>query len=186
MSTDDPFHFEEMFNFVRSNSLLHKEPVNLGAIETRLAMATPGPWRVKEDDAKSLHRGTVQVEEYGRLIETVAECYCGGYDGHGRQNAELVAHAPEDLKALIEEVKHLRMERTVARLAASMLAEMWRKARRRPLALPEAFMDNGHMTLYGDVIFWGITEGWIDPEGEGFTFDVFMDVWKKFVRNFGR
>ncbi len=81
--------------------------LDLDPIKQRLAAATPGPWRVKEGQ-RSLHRGTVEVEEFGRLIETVAECYCGGYEGHGRQNAELVAHAPEDLEALIEEVERLR------------------------------------------------------------------------------
>ncbi len=184
MRNDDPFHFEDMFNFVRADSFLNKEPMNLGAIETRLAMATPGPWRVKPSENGGIHRGTVQVEEDGRMIEVIAECYCGAREGHGLRNAELIAHAPEDLEALIEEVKRLRMERTVARLAASMLAEVWRKAQRRPIALPEAFKGNDHMKLYGDVIFWGITEGLIDSEGDGFTFDVFMDVWKKFVRSF--
>ena len=84
---------------------------DLDAIEARLALATQGPWRVKEQDAKQIHRGTVQVEENGRAIEVIAECYCGAYDGHGLRNADLIAHAPEDLAALIEEVRYLRGER---------------------------------------------------------------------------
>jgi quinol monooxygenase YgiN len=121
----------------------------------------------------------VQVEEDGRMIEVIAECYCGARDGHGLRNAELIAHAPEDLEALIEEVKRLRMERTVARLAASVVAVAWKKARPKKLTMSEVFEDNGHMKLYGDVILWGITEGLIDPEGENLTFDVFVDVWEK-------
>ena len=87
------------------------KPTDLDAIEARLALATQGPWRVKEQDAKQIHRGTVQVEENGRAIEVIAECYCGAYDGHGLRNADLIAHAPEDLAALIEEVRYLREER---------------------------------------------------------------------------
>ena len=81
---------------------------DLDAIEARLFLATPGPWRVKEQDPKQIHRGTVQVEENGRGVEVIAECYCGAYDGHGLRNAELIANAPTDLAALIEEVRHLR------------------------------------------------------------------------------
>lgn len=84
---------------------------DLDAIEARLALATQGPWRVKEQDPKQIHRGTVQVEENGRGVEVIAECYCGAYDGHGLRNADLIAHAPEDLAALIEEVRYLRGER---------------------------------------------------------------------------
>lgn len=84
---------------------------DLDAIEARLNRATSGPWRVKEQDQKQIHRGTVQVQEDGRGIEVIAECYCGAYDGHGLRNADLIAHAPEDLAALIEEVRYLRGER---------------------------------------------------------------------------
>ena len=84
---------------------------DLDAIEARLAFATQGPWRVKEQDPKQIHRGTVQVQEDGRGIEVIAECYCGAYDGHGLRNADLIAHAPTDLAALIEEVRYLRGER---------------------------------------------------------------------------
>ena len=84
--------------------------LDLEPIKARIARATPGPWRVKEADPRSIHRGTVQVEENGRVIETVAECYCGGYEGHGLHNAELVANAPTDLDALVAEVERLRAE----------------------------------------------------------------------------
>lgn len=84
--------------------------LDLEPIKARIARATPGPWRVKEADPRRIHRGTVQVEEHGRVIETVAECYCGGYEGHGLHNAELVANAPTDLDALVAEVERLRAE----------------------------------------------------------------------------
>jgi len=38
--------------------------LDLDPIKRRLAAATPGPWRVKEGQ-RSLHRGTVEVEEFG-------------------------------------------------------------------------------------------------------------------------
>lgn len=91
----------------------HKK-ADLDAIENRLNLATPGPWLVKDQDPKQIHRGTVQVQEDGRGVEVIAECYCGAYDGHGLRNAELIAHAPTDLAALIEEIRYLRGERAVA------------------------------------------------------------------------
>lgn len=89
--------------------------LDIEAIEMRLAMATPGPWRVKPSENGGIHRGTVQVEENGRMIEVIAECYCGAREGHGLRNAELIAHAPEDLEALIEEVKRLRRADAIGR-----------------------------------------------------------------------
>lgn len=95
--------------------------LDLEPIKARIARATPGPWRVKETDPRSIHRGTVQVEEHGRVIETVAECYCGGYEGHGLRNAELVANAPTDLDALVAEVERLREDAVVARSVETTL-----------------------------------------------------------------
>jgi hypothetical protein len=85
-----------------------KLDLDLDAIEARIYRATPGPWRVKDQDPKQIHRGTVQVQEDGRGVEVIAECYCGAYEGHGLRNAELIARAPEDLQALIDEVRALR------------------------------------------------------------------------------
>lgn len=88
---------------------MSSEPkLDLDAIEARICRATPGPWRVKDQDPKQIHRGTVQVQEDGRGVEIIAECYCGAYEGHGLRNAELIARAPEDLQALIDEVRALR------------------------------------------------------------------------------
>lgn len=84
--------------------------IDLKDITARLSRATPGPWRLKPQDPTKIHRGTVQVEEDGRAIEVVAECYCGAYEGHGLHNADLIAHAPADLDALVEEVERLRGE----------------------------------------------------------------------------
>ncbi len=85
--------------------------INIDAIKARLVRATPGPWRLKPQDPAKIHRGTVvQIEEDGRATEVVAECYCGAYEGHGLHNADLIAHAPTDLDALVEEVERLRGE----------------------------------------------------------------------------
>ncbi len=83
---------------------------DLDSIKARLSLVTPGPWRVVPPDNNSVHRGAVYVEENGKLTETIAVCYCGGYEGHGLHNAELFAHAPEDLSSLIGEVEGLREE----------------------------------------------------------------------------
>jgi len=92
---------------------------DIEAIRSRLAAATPGPWRLKPQDPAKIHRGTVQIEEDGRAIEVVAECYCGAYEGHGLHNADLIAHAPTDLDALVDEVERLRGEAERERAAVA-------------------------------------------------------------------
>ncbi len=77
-------------------------------IEARLAAATPGPWRVVGTGTP--HRGRVLVEELGRAIETIAETYCGAYEGHGAANADLIANAPADIRYLLDEVARLRAD----------------------------------------------------------------------------
>ena len=49
----------------------------------------------------------------------VAECYCGAYEGHGLHNADLIAHAPTDLDALVDEVERLRGEAERERAAVA-------------------------------------------------------------------
>ena len=98
--------------------------IDLKDITARLSRATPGPWRLKPQDPTKIHRGTVQVEEDGRAIEVVAECYCGAYEGHGLHNADLIAHAPADLDALVEEVERLRGE--AERERAAVVAWLYR------------------------------------------------------------
>jgi hypothetical protein len=96
---------------------------DLDAIEARLALATQGPWRVKEQDPKQVHRDPAQVEENGRGVEVIAECYCGAYDGRGLRNDDLIAHAPEDLAALIEEVCSLRVRTEKAEANYAFMVE---------------------------------------------------------------
>lgn len=127
--------------------------LDLEPIKARIARATPGPWRVKEADPRRIHRGTVQVEEHGRVIETVAECYCGGYEGHGLHNAELVANAPTDLDALVAEVERLRAQRALDNAA---LARAWDEGRDMERAATVAWLrEAAYTTLYdaraGDV-----------------------------------
>jgi hypothetical protein len=99
--------------------------INIDAIKARLVRATPGPWRLKPQDPAKIHRGTVQIEEDGRAIEVVAECYCGAYEGHGLHNADLIAHAPTDLDALVAEVERLRAEVERERVAVVSALERW-------------------------------------------------------------
>ena len=45
-----------------------KLDLDLDAIEARICRATPGPWLVKDQDPKQIHRGTVQVQENGHGV----------------------------------------------------------------------------------------------------------------------
>ena len=73
------------------------KPTDLDAIEARLARATPGPWHV--DDSG---RGVEAMTEIG-AVEVVAWTE--------RADAILIAHAPEDLRALLARVREFEADR---------------------------------------------------------------------------
>lgn len=79
--------------------------LDLAPIEARLAAATPGPW---EWDASIL--GDLQTLRAGLAMVLDADGdYCGSaWVDISEPDAELIANAPTDLAALIEEVKRLR------------------------------------------------------------------------------
>lgn len=96
------------------------DELDIGAIEARLNAATPGPWTSEMDaDKKATARDWREVWAGSNAV-VVAD----GYERHSAgetetvygvriraANAELIAHAPEDLRALLAEVRRLRSER---------------------------------------------------------------------------
>lgn len=82
--------------------------IDIDAIQTRLDAATPGPWRVINDNDVMVFAGRRSV------------AYCGGYTTNdddeeavrreNAANAELIAHARADLFYLLHEVKELRQQ----------------------------------------------------------------------------
>lgn len=91
--------------------------LDLDAIEARLDAATPGPWGVllaERIDGTSVWR--IGSNATG---EDVAAVRSGQ-----PADADLIAHAPTDLAALVAEVKHLRKDyMTRSRTAGEWLAE---------------------------------------------------------------
>jgi hypothetical protein len=76
------------------------EPLDLDPIKARLAAATPGPWAAHHiDDDESI------VAAAGRV-----KFVCGLGDRLEKEDAELIAHAPTDLSAMVKEVIRLRVE----------------------------------------------------------------------------
>lgn len=78
--------------------------IDIDEIEARLKAATPGPWLVAYDADHPMNGGmpfNFVVATIGN--DTIAEDLCG-YD------ARFIAHAPEDVAALIAEVRMLRAE----------------------------------------------------------------------------
>jgi hypothetical protein len=81
--------------------------INLDAIKARLAAATPGPWRVSRQNIDE-RPGTSEV------CDLVNDCWVivehndlGRYE----DDADLIAHAPADIAALLAEVERLRGHR---------------------------------------------------------------------------
>lgn len=80
--------------------------LQLDDIEARATAATPGPWKRSEDYSDVLAPDGSQLASYWL-----------GWDG------EFIAHAREDVPALIAEIRRLRTELDVARTAAFVEAE---------------------------------------------------------------
>lgn len=79
--------------------------VDLDAIEQRLDRATPGPWEAGE--THHYHEGTYH-ERYTEVEPNIAA-------GLTPADADLIAHAPTDLAALVAEVRALRAVADAAR-----------------------------------------------------------------------
>lgn len=166
--------------------------LDIDAIETRLAMASPGPWRVKPSDNGSIHRGTVQVEENGRMIEVIAECYCGASEGHGLRNAEMIAHAPEDLEALIEEVKRLRKHAFASRWALRLWAEGYDRVMDSEgfpaytknmirKTIVGAIRGNEPMEMFEGTILRALDDGKLSVDSEDVTLEQIEDIKAKYI-----
>lgn len=84
----------------------------LDAIRGRLDARTPGEWEASGREIDAL------APSWGEVVSTEVNCmnYCYGGTGRGVERAEdadLIAHAPEDLADLLAEVKRLRALTTV-------------------------------------------------------------------------
>jgi hypothetical protein len=77
------------------------DALDLDAITARANAAAPGPWARYE----TFHADTFVVDPRGFLREGIV---CGAT--YERDNAEFIAHAREDVPALVAEVRRLREE----------------------------------------------------------------------------
>jgi len=73
-------------------------PADLAAIRARLAAATPGPWRLQTCACGAVCDDAAAVKAGGVLVVECAD----------DPDADLIAHAPTDLAALLDEVERLR------------------------------------------------------------------------------
>jgi hypothetical protein len=93
------------------------QPLNLDEIEARRAAATEGPWGTHRDLAavytvQARPRTTRNGMENDGDIATLAP---NRTDAESYANAAFIAHAPEDIRALVEENRRLRAELAAAR-----------------------------------------------------------------------
>lgn len=82
------------------------DPIDLDAIEARAEAATAGPWHGEHDEF-----GCVHVGDYGWVAsgpQGQSPDYDGGTGDQGKADAEFIAHAREDVPALVAEVRRLR------------------------------------------------------------------------------
>jgi hypothetical protein len=77
------------------------------AIRARLEAATPGPWHQGRADHRD-EWGCVNVGDYGWVTPVGMEY--GADSEQGRADAELIAHAPDDLAYLLDAVEALVAE----------------------------------------------------------------------------
>lgn len=89
---------------------MEKESLDLEAIEARANAATEGPW---EADNTEVMQHWSRPEPWQPIATNEVACmaYCYGGSARGIENeadAEFIAHAREDVPALIAEVRRLR------------------------------------------------------------------------------
>ena len=88
--------------------------MDLQAIEARLAAATPGPWKTQDFvDAPPEDAGSAVVKQgNGGLVAYALRSGAVEHEWYDKPqcdaDAEFIAHAPEDIRALIDEVKAVR------------------------------------------------------------------------------
>ena len=114
--------------------------VNHDEIRAALATATPGPWQVYE----SMQADTFVYGPRGILRDDII-----AGPTYNRENAHLIAHAPEWLADLLGEVDLLRTlkhrhEQTITELAARAEAAEQAVQRVRELHTPEVAYDSEH------------------------------------------
>ena len=91
--------------------------LDLEPIKARLDKAHTewGPWKAKED---SWDGYSVVIDDNGPGVSIIAEQIGQGED-EGRGDAEFIAHAPEDIAALVAEVERLRGQVEAVRAAVA-------------------------------------------------------------------
>ncbi len=132
------------------------ERVKIEEIEARLEKATPGPWAPGKSYAAVVAPAITQIC-YGDCDcdLTCTEAYGGKLIGEsfGGADAELVAHAPTDLRELVEEVKRLRTElakfKALARKDAQMIVAVIQGR-----AYAEKELAKFHLCEEGQCLLW--------------------------------
>ena len=86
--------------------------LDLEPIKERLAAATPGPW---DADGTEVSQHWSRPEPWLTIATNEVDCMAYCYGGRGRgvervEDAEFIAHAPEDIRALLAEVKRLQAQ----------------------------------------------------------------------------
>ena len=92
--------------------------LDLEPIKERLAAATPGPW---DADGTEVSQHWSRPEPWLTIATNEVDCMAYCYGGRGRgvervEDAEFIAHAPEDIRALLAEVKRLQGELKLLRV----------------------------------------------------------------------
>jgi hypothetical protein len=95
----------------------------LDEIETRASKATPGPWRRSEDYSDIVAPDGSQLASYWMSAD-----------------GEFIAHAPDDVRTLLDEVRRQRAENAQLRAARDVIASMHRDLDAR-LDAVAAFLD---------------------------------------------
>ena len=81
--------------------------LDLDAIKARLAAATPGPWWSDSGDPLSTNMAVAVI---GGWQVQASRPFVGDRVTPAKDDADLIAHAPTDLAALVAEVERLREE----------------------------------------------------------------------------
>lgn len=122
----------------------------LDAIRGRLDARTPGEWEASGREIDAL------APSWGEVVSTEVNCmnYCYGGTGRGVERAEdadLIAHAPDDLADLLAEVQRLKRFESIV---------SWRYGDTTDGKTRDAMVEKAARTLYLREFSWSSEAHW--------------------------
>jgi hypothetical protein len=99
-----------------------KTPLNLAPIKDRLRRATLGPWRADASTDKHMRTWYTITNGDQPVAQLCDESLSDDYLPNARADAQLIAHARQDIEMLVRELESTRKQLVDARMELSFMS----------------------------------------------------------------